>query len=257
MHVSLRSTLFLFVTASVAAGACGGNVVVDQPTGAGGAGAATMGAAAAATTSGGVTTSIVSVSSTSSTTTGTSSGAGACTDPMDTQILAMTVILPIAVNCSALHPTDMAGDRMCIQAGTGLTPACSACLAQDTTCSIQFCLAACVNNPNDPGCTDCRTRFCRDSLAACSGRVREVGAQSCSSLLGGGPEGHSWVQGLVASDFATTTAFAVYQEYGACACGTCAQCAMDYCTGKLLAGAKCASCIMQQCGSLEAACQKN
>src|SRR5262249_14358132 len=60
MHVSLRSAVFLSLTVSVAMGACGGNVVVDQPqAGSGGATTSTGDTGAVMTTAPATTTTTV------------------------------------------------------------------------------------------------------------------------------------------------------------------------------------------------------
>jgi hypothetical protein len=204
----------------------------------------------------GVTTSSSGFVSSAVSSSGTG-GVGACSDPTDFTFLSDDVIWPSGVTCAMANLNNTAADQKCLVGATGLTIACAGCLAQDTSCAINFCFTPCVNNPNSPLCATCRNANCLGSFAACSGRGREVGGHTCSTTLGGGPLVQPWVQGLVASDFTTQMGYAIYQKYTSCACSSCPQCQMDYCTGAQPANGNCALCISQQCGSLTATCEMN
>jgi hypothetical protein len=269
MSARLRSHLLLLAAAAAAAAACGGNVIVD------GAGGGTTGSSSSSsttsagatssssssTTSAGATSSsstgATSTSSSSASTSSSTGAVGACTQGADAKILDTTIILPQGFQCANQYLTNLASLETCLESATGLSAGCSACLAEDLICAQDDCLNVCINTPASPACTKCRDDSCAASFTACSGLPRETSATTCDGVYDSGPSGTPWVRGLPAADFTTSAAYAAYGTYDACACGSCAACTMDYCTGSLTASSACVSCITTTCASATANCMAN
>jgi hypothetical protein len=275
MHFSLRTALVMLASASIAAGACGGNVVVDgNPAGTGGMGGTT---AASPTTTGfgastttttfsfgvgaGTTNDATSTSVVTSTTATGTGGAstGACTQGVDEKIFSGLTFFPdIEVPCVMATPGNTPATMACIQAKTGLSNGCMACIGADLQCGVTNCLNVCATNQGSPMCTTCRRTSCEAAFIACSGQPHEPGSLTCASVLGVGPKGTLWQQGLAAADFATDAAESTYQAFGACACnGACSgACSPNYCNGQM-ASVNCVSCVFMACGAQMAKCMAN
>jgi hypothetical protein len=147
---------------------------------------------------------------------------------------------------------------MCIQAQTGITPVCAACLTQDLQCAVNHCLMLCSSAPNSQGCVACRENNCLASFTACSGLTTPTGVFGCSDILGGGPTVTPWQPGIPAADFTTDAAFGAYSKYDSCACSaSCGStCSSNYCSGQSATMA-CAFCIQQSCGGETMFCAGN
>jgi hypothetical protein len=258
MHFSLRTTLVLVATTAVAAGACGGNVVVDSTS----AGTANGGTTTASTTftavtgfsttdtgfgttgtgfggsettgtgfggsettgtgfGGSETTGFgttATVSVTSST--GTGMGGAPCTDGTDLSIFDSQVIYPALVDCVKANLGNPGGEQMCIQAKVGLTPLCAKCVVADLDCSVTSCASVCLSDPNGENCIGCRNTQCEPQFVGCSGFPQAPGSASCADTLLAGTKGAGWVQGLPPEAFVTDGANAAYQIVDTCACSS-------------------------------------
>jgi hypothetical protein len=257
MHLLLRSNLFLLALAVAAGGACGGNVIVD---GSGGSTTKSSSSSSSTTTTGlaSSSTSSTGFSSTSSTGSSTSSSGGGCTDISDLGILGAQVIWPTEVNCAMQNAGNQKATQTCLEAATGLSFACTLCLAQDLMCAEAQCLNICLSDPNAPACYQCRQMACGAAFVGCSGLSRQTGSTSCAAQYGNGPTQTPWAHGLPAADFTTTTGYAAYQKYDSCACTACPVCQMDYCGGALTANPNCDNCIQANCGGgVISFCQAN
>jgi hypothetical protein len=277
MHLSLRSALLLMFGSSVAAGACGGNVVVDpQSVSTGGATTtSTTGFGAAPTTSttgfGNSTTNSVgaggsittvgpgggTTTSSSSSVSSTSGGVGACTDPSDDKLFVTTPLWSIEVPCVMANLGNQTKIDACIATKTGLGSGCLACLDADLQCAVSHCLNSCASSPTSQSCADCRLMSCAAAFVACSGRASDTGITNCSTLLGNGPGATPWKHGLDAADFTTQNAYNAYSQYDGCVCtGACAGPCAGYCGGQTGSSA-CAVCVKQSCPANLVSCETN
>src|SRR5262249_34865268 len=97
MHASLRTALLLLASATITAGACGGNVVVDGSSTGTGLGGATTTTTTTGLGAGPVTTNDATVTSAVATTTAAGTGGAptdACSDSTDQKVLITQTIFP-------------------------------------------------------------------------------------------------------------------------------------------------------------------
>jgi hypothetical protein len=260
LRTSFRSAPFLLVTASVAAGACGGNIVARPQAGTGGVSTVTD-------HTGGVTTTTsldnpggaAPVTSSSSVASSSSSGAPGCSG--DEPVFTYGVLWPSGISCFSMDAGNTPAEETCIQSMFPvpfLSPGCTHCLAQDLDCARSYCNSPCTNDPTGKTCAQCRQTSCAGAFTQCSGRLWDFGAMTCSVAVGN-PSTSLLATGLSAGDFFSADARDAYDQYVICACsnGMCPACQTDPCTSKGLASPGCASCIEQQCAKELAACQMN
>jgi hypothetical protein len=104
-------------------------------------------------------------------------GPGACTNSADLSIVTSqgeAGLTQIAVSCVLQGGCFPAPTTTCIapcvETATGLSGACSTCVAERVTCAFAACASQCLLSPSSQACADCQaTSGCSAQFETCSG----------------------------------------------------------------------------------------
>jgi hypothetical protein len=93
---------------------------------------------------------------------------GACTNGGDQKILKEKNVEQIVGQCAKDNLGAQPGTKNCIKMKTGLSDGCTTCFSDVVDCTVQKCLAQCLNG-DSPACKMCREQNCLPAFKTCSG----------------------------------------------------------------------------------------
>ena len=101
---------------------------------------------------------------------------GFCANDRDTEIIFGTQTETVAQECAfgCFQEADPDScNTMCIANETGLSDGCSSCYSQSIGCILEFCLTACLEDPNSFDCLECQAdNGCDELFEFCAGVPR-------------------------------------------------------------------------------------
>lgn len=99
---------------------------------------------------------------------GTGGTPGACTNSSDETIICDEGFAAAAEACGRNNLGDAQAIAMCVEDDIGLSTECASCFGETTQCTIDNCLAECVDPLSDE-CATCRATNCDPAFEACAG----------------------------------------------------------------------------------------
>ena len=103
-------------------------------------------------------------------------GGAPCDNEADLGVIASIDVNAESNTCGATCAFDAepwSCSNSCIVDATGLSDGCSACYSDSVICTVDNCLALCMD-PSNPGCNPCREEHCMPAFWECSGLDAEA-----------------------------------------------------------------------------------